>query len=85
MKNDHGMTILKLSIIVLAAIILTVVCVITYDNSTKISELEKYVIEMQTIQNKVNLIRKKYTDWDGYNSTEANNFYLYLQSLSYKL
>lgn len=85
MKNDHGLTILKLSIIVLAVIILTVVCVITYDNSTKISELEKYVIEMQTIQNKVNLIRKKYTDWEGYNSTEANNFYLYLQSLNYNV
>ena len=84
MKNDHGMTVLKLSMIVLLALILTVVCVITYHNSTEISLLEKYVIEMQTIQNKVNLIRKKYTDWEGYNSVEANNFHLYLQSLNFK-
>lgn len=81
MKNKITLTKLCIFIIIFVLII----CVIIYSliEAQKISNMKKFVAEMELIQEKVNLIRKEYKTWKEYDSNEAGNFNLYLQELGF--
>lgn len=83
MENEKGITLIKLSLILIVVIFITSIIFYSFETSTRISELEKFVLEMEEVQEKVNVIREEYVLWDGYNANESGNFYSYLQSLEF--
>lgn len=83
MKNQNGITLIRLSIIILVSIILIIVCINVAINSYKIYKLNKYISKMELIQEKINSIRDEYKSWNEYNPNETGNFYLYMQELKF--
>lgn len=81
MKNK--MTLSNLCIFII--IIFLIIILISYAliDGKKLSNMQKFVAEMELIQEKVNLIRKEYINWEEYDSNEAGNFNLYLQELGF--
>lgn len=83
MKNEKGITLIQLSIIIVIGICIAFGVLQVIYNSYQNVNLKRYVAKMQLIQEKVNLIRSKYKLWENYNPNEAGNFYVYLQSLGF--
>lgn len=83
MKQDNGITLIKLICVIV--IILTIIFASAFSlrQSYEMTNLQKFVMEMEMIQEKVNRIRKEYINWDGYDPQESENFYLYLQDLGF--
>lgn len=83
MKKEIGISLINICIIVAIIIIVATICACIFFESNKKSELNKYVSQMELIQEKVNWVRSEYKIWDDYNPNEAGNFYTYLQTLGY--
>ena len=45
--------------------------------------LEKFIYDMELIQENVNKVRNEYINWENYNVNEAGNFLEYTQELGY--
>lgn len=76
-------TIYNLILIFLISLIIIIACIISISNANKKTSLEKFVSEMELIQEKVNQVKKQYITWENYDANEQGNFLLYLQSLGY--
>ena len=81
MKNK--ITLDKLYIFIIILILFIILIIFTLLESKQISEMKKFVAEMELIQEKVNLIRNEYKTWKDYDFNEAGNFNLYLQELGF--
>ena len=81
MKNK--ITLDKLYIFIIILIFFIILIIFTLLESMQISEMKKFVAEMELIQEKVNLIRNEYKTWKDYDFNEAGNFNLYLQELGF--
>lgn len=82
MKN-FKITIYNLILLILILLIIIILCTISITNANKKTRLEKFVSEMELIQEKVNQVKKEYITWENYNANEQGNFLYYLQSLGY--
>lgn len=83
MRNEKGITLIKLCIFIVIFIVIIMIGINSLKESYEISNIQKFVIEMELIQEKVNLIRREYKTWEEYDSNEPGNFYEYLQTLGY--
>ena len=83
MKEEKGITIIKLGIILIICIVLITIGISIISDSNNIYNLEKYIAEMSLIQEKINQIRDEYKIWEDYNPNEAGNFNRYLLSLEF--
>lgn len=83
MKREEGITLIRFLGLILIFIFLITIGIISLDNARQKSNVNKYISEMQLIQEKVNVIRSKYKLWEEYNPNEAGNFNLYLKSLGF--
>lgn len=79
MRSQKEITLIKLFIIILITIILFIVCINVVLDSHKMYSLNKYITEMELIQEKVNNFRNEYKNWEEYNPNETGNFYAYMQ------
>ena len=61
------------------SIIIFIICINILVNSYKIYNLNKYIAEMDIIQEKVYFFRDEYKNWENYNPNETGNFYNYMQ------
>lgn len=84
MRNQNGITLIKLCIFIIIFVIIFVIGIITLKESYEISNIQKFVMEIGLIQEKVSQVRKEYTLWEKYDSNEPGNFYDYLQELGFK-
>lgn len=83
MKNENGITLINICIIVAIILIIATICAFIFEESNEKKELKIYISQMELIQEKVNWVRSEYKIWDDYNPNETGNFYTYLQSLGY--
>lgn len=81
MKNKISLK--KLCIFLIVFILIILFSILELKESLKSSELEKFVAEMELIQEKVNLVRREYKIWKEYDPNETGNFNLYLQELGF--
>ena len=81
MKKE--ITIKKLSIIIIVIIVSIVLSIRIGIKIYKLYSLQKFVAQMQTIQENVNKIRDEYKVWENYNPNETGNFYEYIQLLGF--
>ena len=72
MKKE--ITIKKLSIIIIVIIVSIVLSIRIGIKIYKLYSLQKFVAQMQTIQENVNKIRDEYKVWENYNPNETGNF-----------
>ena len=83
MKNEKGITLIKLCILITIYLSIIVVSIYFLKSSYKIANLENFVAKMELIQEKVNLIRNQYKSWENYDANEPGNYYAYLQYLEF--
>ena len=83
MRNEKGITLMNICIIVAIIFIIATICAFIFKESFEKKELNNYISQMELIQEKVNWVRSEYKIWDDYNPNETGNFYTYLQSLGY--
>ena len=79
MRSEKGITLIKLCFVIVLIGILFVMTVSSIKSSFEATNLQKFVIRMELIQEKVNLIRREYKVWENYNPNENGNFYEYLK------
>lgn len=79
MLNQKKFTLIRLLLIFLVIIIIFIVCIYSITNSYKLYNLNKYIVEMEEIQERVNVFRNEYKSWSEYNPNETGNFYSYMQ------
>ena len=60
MKNDKGITLKSLCIVIAICLIIIFLTLNVLDESYKISNLKKYISEMELLQNSVNDVRENY-------------------------
>ena len=84
MRSEKGITLIKLCFVIVLIGILFVMTVSSIKSSFEATNLQKFVIRMELIQEKVNLIRREYKVWENYNPNENGNFYEYLKSFGFK-
>lgn len=83
MKQDNGITLIKLICVIVIIITIISASAFSLRQSYEMTSLQKFVMEMEMIQEKVNRIRKEYKNWEDYDPQESENFYLYLQDLGF--
>ncbi len=83
MKNERGITLIKLCILIAIYLLIIAVSIYFLKGSYKIANLENFVAKMELIQEKVNLIRNQYKSWENYDANEPGNYYSYLQYLEF--
>ena len=83
MKRENGISLIKICIIVAIIFIVATICAFIFEESKEKSNLNRFISQMEIIQEKVNKVRNEYKIWDKYDPNEAGNFYMYLQSLNY--
>lgn len=77
------LTINNLIIISIIVVSIIFLCSFSIVNNIKKIKLEKFVSEMNQIQEKVNSIKIEYTVWDLYNPNESGNFLEYIKTLGF--
>ncbi|MBR3614526.1 MAG: hypothetical protein IKL55_05055 [Clostridia bacterium] len=83
MRKENGITLINICIIVAIILIVATICAFIFKDSKEKTELNKFISQMELIQEKVNWVRSQYKIWENYNPNETGNFYTYLQSLGY--
>lgn len=83
MKKENGISLIKICIIVAIIFIVATICAFIFEESKEKENLNKFISQMELIQEKVNRVRNEYKIWEKYNPNESGNFYTYLQSLNY--
>lgn len=83
MKNKNSITLKKLCIIIIICLACIFLSLSILRETYAISNLEKYVSQMELLQENVNKIRNNYILWEKYNPNEPSNYYSYLQELGY--
>ena len=83
MKNDRGISLINLCIIVAIIFIIATICAFIFKETKEKEDLNRFISQMESIQVKVNKVRSEYKIWEKYNPNESGNFYTYLQSLNY--
>lgn len=83
MKNEKGITLIKLCILIVIYLCIITVSIHFLKSSYKIANLENFVAKMELIQEKVNLVRNQYKLWENYDANEPGNYYSYLQYLKF--
>ena len=83
MREEKGITLIKLCFLIVIVAILFVMIFSALKSSFAATEIQKFVVQMELLQEKVNLIRREYKIWDGYDPNEVGNYHLYLESLGF--
>ena len=83
MKKESGISLIKICIIVAIIFIVATICAFIFNESEEKEKLNRFISQMELIQEKVNRVRNEYKIWEKYNPNESGNFYTYLQSLNY--
>ncbi len=83
MKKECGISLIKICIIVAIIFIVATICAFIFEESKEKENLNRFISQMELIQEKVNRVRNEYKIWEKYNPNESGNFYTYLQSLNY--
>ena len=83
MEKESGITLIKFVGLILLIMVLIAIGLTSIEHANRKSKINKYIAEMQLIQEKVNEIRNKYKLWEEYNPNESGNFNLYLKSLEF--
>ena len=83
MKKENGISLIKICIIVAIIFLIATICAFIFKESKEKKEVNKFISQMELIQEKVNWIRSKYKVWEKYAPNETGNFYAYLQELGY--
>ena len=83
MRNENGISLMNICIIVAIIFIVATICAFIFNESYEKKELNIYISQMELIQEKVNWVRSEYKIWDEYDPNETGNFYTYLQELGY--
>lgn len=81
--KEIKITIYNLIFMIIIVMSIIFLCSFSIVNAKRKIELKNYIVNMEQIQEKVNLIRKEYTVWNEYDGNEAGNFLAYIQSLGY--
>lgn len=84
MKSESGITLIKLIFVVIVIAILLTISISALKSSFEATELQRFVIEMELLQEKVNIIRREYKIWENYDPNENGNFYEYLKTFGFK-
>lgn len=80
-NNTTLIKLIKYSSLIL---LLLIIIIVTFINSQKKVKYERFVYTLESIEEKVNIIRDDYVSWEEYDSNLAGNFFNYLKSLNYK-
>lgn len=83
MKKENGISLMNICIIVAIIFLIATICAFIFKESNEKKMLNKFISQMELIQEKVNWVRSEYKIWENYNPNESGNFYTYLQSLNY--
>lgn len=81
--KEIKITIYNLILMIIIAMSIIFLCSFSIVNAKRKIDLKNYIVNMEKIQEKVNIIRKEYTVWNEYDGNEAGNFLAYIQSLGY--
>lgn len=74
MKNENGVTLIALVLMVILMLILTSVGIYTGVDSYKTMKTKKFEAEMTIVQEKVNIIRDEYKSWEYYPAKSCNEY-----------
>ena len=74
MKNENGVTLIALVLMVILMLILTSVGIYTGVDSYKTMKTKKFEAEMTIVQEKVNIIRDEYKSWEYYPAKTCNEY-----------
>ena len=83
MKEERGITLIKLCFLIVIIAILFVMMFSALKSSFEATDIQKFVVQMELLQEKVNLIRREYKLWNEYDPNEVGNYHLYLESLGF--
>lgn len=83
MRKENGISLMKFLVLIVIIFIIVIIAVYSMKNAYEKSNANKYIAEMQLIQEKVNFIRNEYKLWDKYNPNEAGNFNSFLIGLGF--
>lgn len=81
--KKKSITIYNLILIISIFFAIILILHISYKVLNKKVNLEKFIYDMELIQENVNKVRKEYTTWEKYNVNETGNFLEYTQELGY--
>jgi len=80
----NNTTLIKLIKYVCLIALLLIIILFTFINSHNKVKYERYVYTLESIEEKVNVIRDDYVSWKEYDANLAGNFFSYLKSLNFK-
>ena len=83
MRSEKGITLIKLCFVIVLIGILFAMCISALKSSFEATNLQKFVIKMELLQEKVNIIRREYKIWEEYDPNESGNYYEYLKSFGF--
>ena len=82
-KEEKGITLIKLCFLIVLLGIIFVMSFSAIKSSFAATDTQKFVIQMELLQEKVNVIRREYKLWEGYDPNEVGNYHLFLETLEY--
>ena len=83
MRSEKGITLIKLCFVIVLIGILFAMFISALKSSFEATNLQKFVIKMELLQEKVNVIRREYKIWEEYDPNESGNYYEYLKSFGF--
>lgn len=81
--RKKSITIYNLILIIIILIVVILILHMSHKTLNKKVSLEKFIYDMELIQENVNKVRNEYINWENYNVNEAGNFLEYTQELGY--
>ena len=75
MRSEKGITLIKLCFVIVLIGILFAMFISALKSSFEATNLQKFVIKMELLQEKVNVIRREYKIWEEYDPNESGNYY----------
>ena len=74
MRNEKGITMIALVLVIILMLILTTTGVFTGIDAYKTMRAQTFVAQMKVAQEKINIIRDEYEAWDNYKGNNINEY-----------
>lgn len=81
--RKRTITVYNLILIIIILFIFVFILYTSHKILNKKVSLEKFIYDMELIQENINKVRNEYTNWENYNVNESGNFLEYTQKLGY--
>lgn len=74
MKNERGITMIALVLVIILMLILTTTGVFTGIDAYKTMKTQTFIAQMKVVREKVNVVRDEYKSWDKYTGVNINEY-----------